>query len=350
MDVTNSITVTSKVLQALGVWIFLAAGMGLKGLIWNSFLFSGLTIIANIAVVTHLIPKFKLSLQKVSWNTFKIIAAFSLNILGAKIIALGQLPINKIILSRYVGITFVSFFDIGERITVLVRQLFILALSPLLPAMSELHGINGTDKIVKMYLILSRILYWVFVPTSVLMISLAEPTIFIWFGEGYIMAARSIQFLTCGFIFCLLVTPEYFILQGIGKPQLIMISHILSATINTFLGIFLAIRFGYYGLLITVVLSYAIAFFYLNWSMRKIFNITTKEYILNIPIVYTILTFFIGFGIYTLRLVVFQWNLSILFLTIFFAIIIHVLMYFFIRNEDDKALFNKFLSTVKNLI
>ncbi|MCK4348101.1 MAG: flippase [Thermoplasmatales archaeon] len=350
MDVTNAIMVVSKVSRALGMWAFLAAGMGLKGLIWNGALFAILTISANLIMVKNLIPGFKLRLRNFSWVEFRSIFAYSANILVARIIALGQLPINKIILSRYVGLTFVAFYDIGERITRLVRQSFQLAISPLLPASSELHRMNRKDEIVKMYLSLSRLLYWTSVPVSILMISLAEPIVFIWLGDGYIMAARAIQFMTCGFLFSLLITPQYVILQGIGKPQINTLNHLLAATINIFLGIFLTMKIGYYGMLIAVVISYIIAYFHLDWCMRNILGIRFKEYIRNMPIIFLIFTLLTGFAIYGLMQYAYQWNLLILFSTALCAISVYSLLYLVVRNEDDKKLLNRVLSVVRNIM
>ena len=350
MDVTNVIMVISKVLRALGMWAFLAAGMGLKGLVWNSAILSILTIIANIVIVTNIVPGFSLRLQKFSLTTFKTIASYSMNVFGARIIALGQLPVNRIILSRYVGLTFVAFYDIGERITGLVRQSFHLAISPLLPASSELHGINRKGEIVKMYLSLSRLLYWTALPVSVLMLSLAEPIVFIWLGNGYIMAGRAIQFMTCGFLFSLLVAPQYVILQGIGKPQVNTLNHLFTAAVNIFFGIFLTIKIGYYGMLIAVVLSYIVASFHLDWSMRKILDIGVKEYIHNIPITYVIFTIATGFGIYLLAQDTCEWNLLILFSVVLCAILAYGLLYFVVRNEEDRILLNKVLSVVRNVM
>jgi O-antigen/teichoic acid export membrane protein len=348
MDVTNAIMVVSKVLRALGMWAFLVAGLNLRGLIWNSAICSSLTILANVVTVTNVIPAFSLRLRQFSWTTFRTIASYSMNILVARTIALGQLPINEIILSRYAGLTFVAFYDIGERISRLIRQVFQLAISPLLPASSELYGMNRKDEIVKMYLSLSRLLYWTSIPVSVLMISLAEPIVFIWLGDGYIMAARAIQFMTCGFLFSLLVTPQYIILQGIGKPKVNTLNHFIAATINILLGIVLTIQIGYYGMLIAVLISYVVASFHLDLSVRKILGIKIKEYILNIPIVFVMVTLLIGCGVYFLRLHTRQWNFPILSLICFLTIFVYALLYLFVRSDDDKKLLNKVLSILRN--
>jgi O-antigen/teichoic acid export membrane protein len=236
MDVTNIIMTSSKVLRALGMWFFLAAGFGLKGLIWNGAIFSALTIGANAFYAKRLTRGLKVNPFLFSFAELRRVVKYSVNIFFATLMGLGQDPLNKIILASFTSLSFVSFYEIGNRVKDILRQLFQVGLMPLLPASSELRSVSNKYELERIYLSTSRILYMFAIPAFLLVIVLAEPLVQVWLGDGYTFAARAIQFLLLGNLFSLLITPQYIILNGIGKPQL---STLVSA-VNGFSNIIIA--------------------------------------------------------------------------------------------------------------
>lgn len=279
MDVTNVIMVVSKVLRALGMWAFLAAGLGLKGLIWNGAIFSALTIMANVFCTKMLVAGLKANPFWFSFSALKGIVCYSANIFAAKLTGLAQDPINKIIIAAYLSLPFVAFYEVGGRVVLMVRQVFQIALSPLLPASSELDSVHNKKELEKIYFALSRMLYLFAVPIFLLVIVLAEPFIQIWLGNGYEWAARAIQFLLIGNLFSLLVTPQYVILQGIGRPQINTIAHAISTGINVVLAIILVHHIGFYGVLVGVVVALIISSIYIDILFRRIIGINLRVYL-----------------------------------------------------------------------
>jgi len=282
MDITNSIMVVSKVLRALGMWAFLAAGFGLKGLIWNGAIFSALTIGANIFWTKRLTGGLKINPFWFSFSELKGILKYSANIFVAKLTGLAQDPINKIIIAAYLSLPFVAFYEVGARVTLMVRQVFQVGLSPLLPASSELDSVRNKKELEKIYFTLSHMLYLFAVPFFLLVILLAEPLVQVWIGNGYNWAARAIQFLLIGNLFSLLVTPQYIILQGIGKPQINTIAHAIAAVINVVLAIVLVHYIGFLGVLIAGVISLLISSLFIDCLFRKIIGIDLRAYLQEI--------------------------------------------------------------------
>ncbi len=304
MDVTNGITVVSKVLRAVGIYLFLANGFGLTGLIVNSAIFSFLTVGANVFFVEKLMPGFRVNLLLTSFPELKEIAKYSINILVARFIGLFQDPVNKFILAAYTSLPFVSFYEVGWRVKSMVHQLFSIGLIPLLPASSELHSISNKQELEGIYLSVSRMLYLFAVPFFLLVIALAEPLVQVWLGDEYKLVARAIQFLLLGNLFSLLVTPEYIILQGIGKPQINTISHIIAAAFNVGLAVMLVHYVGFYGVLIGGAISLLISSMYVDYFFRRIANIDLKTYLHQMPILSVLITIIIcGILIYVIGFV-----------------------------------------------
>lgn len=282
MDVTNAIVVVSKVFRALGMWVFLAAGLGLKGLIWNGAIFSALTIVANVFWTKRLMIGLKVSPFWFSFSELKGIIKYSANIFAAKLTGLAQDPINKIIIATYLSLPFVAFYEVGGRVVLMVRQVFQIALFPLLPASSELSGVQNRKELEKIYFALSRMLYLFAVPIFLLVIVLAEPLMQVWLGDGYKWAARAIQFLLIGNLFSLLVTPQYIILQGVGKPKINTIAHAIATGVNIVLAIVLVHYIGFYGVLIGVIFSSLISSLFIDYFFRRIVDIELKMYLRQI--------------------------------------------------------------------
>jgi len=279
MDVTNGIIVVSKVLQAGGMYFFLANGFGLRGLIVNSAFFSFLTVGANVFFANRLTVGLKVNPRWFSFSELKGIAKYSVNIFAARLAGLAQDPINKVIIAANLSLPFVAFYEIGLKVTLMLRQVFQVGLLPLLPASAELHSVQNKKELKKIYFTLFRLLYLFAVPIFLLVIVVAEPLVQVWLGDGYKWAARAIQFLSIGTLFSLLVTPQYIILQGVGKPQINTVAQAIAGAINVILAISLVHYIGFYGVLIGFVISLFIASIYIDILFRKIADIDLKMYL-----------------------------------------------------------------------
>lgn len=295
MDVTNTISITTNIFKAIGIYFFLSKGFGLNGLIVNSAIFSGITITLNIFWAKKLIKGVKINPLLFSFKEFKRVFKYSINILSANLISFGQDPISKIIIAAYTSLTFVAFYEIGNRIQQVVRQFFNIGLTPLLPAASELHSIDNQDEIKKIYFSISRILYLFATPLFLLIIILAKPLVHIWLGNGYEVAARAIQFILIGQFASLFVTPQYIILQGIEKPVINTYAHLLAAFLNISVSILLIPYMGFYGVLIGGIISLIVSALFIDFSFKYITGIKFKDYLTVIPIKGIFVTFLLAY-------------------------------------------------------
>jgi len=283
MDITNGILVISRILRAIGMYLVLAAGMGLKGLILNSALMSGINIGMNVIAVRLLIHGFVLHIRSCSLQTFKRIVAYAVNILMARLIGLGEEPINKIILSRWGSLSYVAFYDIGYRIADIGRGFISKGLLPLLPASAELHGKGDYHQLKSLLFSLLKLIITFGVPYVFLIVSIAQPLIQAWLGNGYILSARALQVIMVVLLFQILVTPHYIILQGIGKPQVNTVNHLISAIVNIAGAIILIRYLRFYGVLASMIISTLIAVVHLDVMLRQVLRIQMREYLSIIP-------------------------------------------------------------------
>ncbi len=349
MDVTNYVMVVSKVLRALGMWAFLAAGLGLKGLILNGAIFSALAIGANVFWAKRLTEGLRVVPFWVSFTELRRVVKYSANIFFARLISLGQNPINKIILAAYTSLPFVSFYEVGWRVTQMVRQFFQVGLAPLLPASSELHSVTNKRELERIYFSISRMLYLFALPVFLFVVVFAEALAQVWLGDGYTLAARAIQFLLIGNLFSLLVTPQYIILQGIGKPKINTIAHAIAAVINVVLAILLVQYVGFLGILIAGVISLLISSIFIDCLFRKIVGINLRAYLRQISTVSNIVLVLLGGCLVYIFRFVNSWNFTKVFLLAicFFLIYVAIIKFARVINESDIELLRRFFTEVK---
>jgi len=349
MDVTNAIIVVAKTLRAIGIYLFLSNGFGLKGMVFNSAIISFMTIGANMIFANRLIPDLKVNPFLFSFSELKRLIKYSANILGAKLISLFQDPVNKIILAAFTSLPFVSFYDVGYRVNVIAKHFFAVALMPLLPASSELDSVGGAPELERIHLTILRMLFVFILPIFLLVLFLSEPLVHVWLGPGYKMAARAIQFLLIGNFFSLMVTSQYMILQGIGKPQINTIAHGIAATINVTLGLGLVHCIGFLGVLIAGTVSLITSSLFIDWQFRKIMGIRFKDYLDQIFSSSLFIALLLGvLFIYLFRFVTFwtSWKI-ILFVFCYSLSYLALIKFMGAIDDNDKEILKKIYDTVK---
>lgn len=351
MDITNTISAMANVIKAALTAVLLMKGFGLKGLILSSAFVSMLTIMATIVWLKKLLAEFTINPHYFSFSELKKIIKYSLNIFYAGISGLIQDPLNKIILAAYTSLPFVAFYEIAGRISLMARQIFQTALFPLLPASSELQSIKDSEKLKKIYISLSRILFFIAVPVFVMVITTSELIILVWLGKNYKWVSTAIQFLLIGGLCSLLVTPQYIILQGIGKPQINTIAHIIATTLNLFIAIALIKYIKFYGILIGFLISMVVSSVFIDIQFRKIFGIKLGYYLKEITVLNAIFcAIFVGTSSYLFKNLLITYDKQ----NIFFLLLLITSMSFFIlinyvMNKTNRVILYRLIESFKSI-
>ena len=154
---------------------------------------------------------------------------------------------------------------------------------PLLPASSELQNERNKTELEMIFLSTSRMLYSFAVPSFFLFIVMAEPLVLIWLGDGYTFAARAIQFLLVGNLFSLLISPQYIILFGIGKPWISTLVSAVNSSANIMLAFILVRLFGYLGVLVAVLVSLFLSSVLMIYLFHRTTRYSLLKYFQSLP-------------------------------------------------------------------
>jgi len=177
------------------------------------------------------------------------------------------------------------------------------------------------------------------VPAFFLVIVVAEPLVQVWLGDGYTFAARAIQFLMLGNLFSLLISPQYIILYGIGKPQLSTLVSAVNGFTNIVIALILVRLIGYYGVLLAVLLSLFSSSILMIYLFHSATGYSFLKYIQSLPWkLLTIVSVLTG-STWLISLKITNWR-SFFVIVIAFSIS-HLVALIVLLKEDEKELIKK---------
>lgn len=270
MGYSNLISLSSTVLTAAGTVFFLYNGYGLAGLIYNNCIVTLFVVMANILAARYIFPQ--LRINPFVWFSKEILAkifGFSWKVQITNITQLMIFQVDRILLSHYLGLEAVSYYEVANRIATQARSFVASIFSPMVPAASALHATEENDKVTGLYRRSFKYMTIAAVPFSLLVIALAYPFIRTWMGPHFETSAITLQLLMGAYMLNLMTGPGSFILSGINKPHVSMRSSILAGITNLILCLLFVRWIGYYGIILGILISIVTSGGYFIWMVHK---------------------------------------------------------------------------------
>lgn len=286
MDITNALGVAGNVLRVGGTFFFLEAGYGLQGLVFNEGLVALVVAGLGFFFLKKALPDLRLSPFLFRRRLVKTILGYSLNVQISNVAGLFIFQINKVVLSYFLSVAAVSFFELGLRFADRVRVVVFTAVHPILPAVSEVQVTRGMDRVHQIYYRSLRYLLLFGAPLFLLTTVLAPPFIRLWLGPGFERTSVTLQVLSVAFFIMALSFPGSFIVHGIGLPRYGAYASLANGLMSVAFSIVLVKTMGYYGTVVGVLLAqvlHTIFFYYLfhrvtgaslGRALREIFSRT----------------------------------------------------------------------------
>ncbi len=270
MGYSNMISFISTIIMAGGTYFALSGGFGLEGLIHNNVLITGFVIISNTFIAWRLFPQMRLNPFKYfSMETLKLIFGFSWKVQLSTVSNLFVYQIDRVLLSHYLGLGAVSYYEVANRIATQARVFIASIFTPMVPAASSLQATNEFDKLRGLYNRSMKYMAVAAIPFSCLVIALAHPFVRTWLGEGYERSAYTMQFLMFSYMINLLPGPGNFILHGMNKPHIPMVNSVGAGIMNLVLCFVLVQQIGYYGVIMGIFSTIMISSLTFTFMVHK---------------------------------------------------------------------------------
>jgi O-antigen/teichoic acid export membrane protein len=250
MDVVNRVTIFSAALFAMSAFLFLKNNQGIKGLVWASGIQSGLVILGSAFFCKKIFPQMKISLSFLKKEIFNRLFKFGIKMQICSWAGIINFQSDKLVLSHFLGLSWVTFYELGQKVAMALRGLPLLAFGALVPAVSELDAEQDYEKLRALYRQGSKYISLATFFLIFLTLLLAPYLIRIWVGDGYGLSSLTLQMLMLGLGLNLLTGMGTSIVRGTGRPEYEARYAVLVLFVQLFLSIILVQKMGYPGVLI----------------------------------------------------------------------------------------------------
>ncbi|MBI5779286.1 MAG: oligosaccharide flippase family protein [Planctomycetes bacterium] len=360
MDISNKVAIAISVPQVIGTIIFLKLGYGLPGLMVNNALILIISSIVNIVIAFKILPELRLNPFLLTKEMFKKLFGFGYKLQIAKISSITSVQIDKLLITYFLSIGLVAYFQLGSTIVEKAKSLVLLFLTALIPAFSEIDARGEREKLIEGYTRGTKYLGLIAIPLFTFIIISAHHIMMAWMGPGYEKSTGIIQVLCVGWLFAVLSGMRAVIVQAIAKPEFEMKAGLLVAILNIPLSIIFIVQFGFMGVAIGTSLSLFIAAIYIFIKFQQLLHLPVWHFIKITILKTTIICICIGLPLWRLTSI-FQGVLfehtriaSLIILVInalmFFAVYLTVLSYLKPLDNIDMTLLKDKLSFLKPLI
>lgn len=277
MDITNKVGILLSIINISGVILFMEHGLGLRGLMINNAIIFLLSSIVNMVIAFKLLPSLKISLR-IDRVTLGSLFDFGYKLQISRIANLISFQTDKVIITHFLNLGLVTFYQLGSSVLQQVRQVPLLIISALVPAVSEIAARKKKSYLAEIYITGSKYLIFVAVPLTFFVMASASLIMTVWMGENYSLAATVIKVLAIGYCAATVTGVASSIALGMARTDLDMKFGIFMAVLNLALSIILAIKVGFIGVVCGTSASLIIASVYYIKMFSRYMQIAMKEF------------------------------------------------------------------------
>ena len=202
-------------------------------------------------------------------------------------------PLTKVLISRYIGLAEVGFFDLALRIRLVVSSIWDRLLYPVFPMLAQISNLKNVRDVIKE---LQQKVILVILPTIILAWFITGPIIELWIGKNVRQITISVMAVVCCNLLTMIYQPVYFFLIAKGHPGKTFILQSVNVVSNILLFWMMVPFFKYYGALaafcIALLSSVTLCAWY-QWKYLGSVAVSSGRNVSNLFIISLVL-FFIG--------------------------------------------------------
>jgi len=259
IDIQNLCEIVNTFMYGVGVILVLRHGLGLKGLV---LLIGGLRFIlvaAHTLCVFKLVPGIRGGLRHSSGKMFKEFFKYGIKLQITTISGLFNFQLDKLLIGHFLRLELVTFYQLGSKIALFIREVPSVFLSPLIPASAELSAVCDHARLEAMHLRGSKYITLLAAPIAVFLGTMAPTVMLIWMGTNdYPHAILAIRILAIGYFFNIITGVTTSMVRGIGILGYEMYASLFIALTNLVLSLVLIIKIGFVGALIGTAVAMSV--------------------------------------------------------------------------------------------
>jgi len=251
--IVSTIDILTLLIKTLLTIIFIYNDMGVVSLGFALIIGEASGNFMLAAIANKKLIFFKFSLQKLSKMKIKELFKFSINSFIATLGEMLRFPIDNIIISSFIGLSFVTIYSIPVRLLSYANAFILQSLSVLQPVFAKLHAENNTEELKNKFEFANHL--------SFCLSGLLASSLFI-FGGNFINLWINQYDETAFLIIVLPITilvgisqqPSIMVLYAINKHKYYAYQNITESIFNIILSLIFLQYWGIYGVAIGTVL------------------------------------------------------------------------------------------------
>jgi len=236
MDLANYIQSIGKIAAMTVAAVLLYNGRGIESLLIGNMLSYALIQVASLICIRRIAAIRLLRLDNLDVQRGKKLLSFGGAVFGGSLINMFLSPFNKIMLSRYAGVSTIPVYEIAFNGSMQIRALFEAGLRAMMPEISRI-GANMTsfakDRISQLNSHAMKLIFLFGIPIYGIL-AIVGPLLFrAWLGDKFVETLPgAFRIMLIGTFLSLLGVPAYYTLMGTGHVRHNLGAHIVQATIN----------------------------------------------------------------------------------------------------------------------
>jgi O-antigen/teichoic acid export membrane protein len=286
-DITSKITFSISTLRAVVLISIAVTGGRLRELVLAEVAMSAVDFVVCAVAARGRVPGFRF-IARPDAQSLRQLLSFGSKLEIAHLAHLVALHLDKLLLSTFLGLEAVAFYDVGARIVGVIRSLPLLLVSATLPVASALDAAGKRERLWSFYENGTRALAWTGLPLFLWTALGAGSVLLVWTDVQSIEAHMTVWILCVGMFFNVYSGMANSVALGIGKPEIEMRRSLIAGGLNVVLSLVLLWWLGFAGAPLGTSLALMAGSGYLIGALHRHFGRSLQQ--LFAPLVGPLLT------------------------------------------------------------
>ena len=241
MDLANYARSVGRILAVIVATILLYSGRGIESLLIGNTLCFLFIHIASVVCIRRAVDVRFLRINNFDLESCKRILCFVGAIFASTVLTMLRQPFNKLMLTRYAGISTLPVFEIVSRAAFQIKSLLERGFVALLPQISHLSGLSTDYAVKRIRTIIAKttkLIFFLALPIYLILFIAAELLFKLWLRDRYIdTIPLAFRILMAASFLSLTATPSFYAIMGMGKIRHVLISNTI-VVLSNFVGVF----------------------------------------------------------------------------------------------------------------
>lgn len=255
MDLTNLTLMLVSIPNVLGSYVVLRQGWGLQGLVMIAGAVFLLQLLLLVGFAKQTFPALAFKWRHLDGAVVGTLLRYGSRLQIPRLADLISSQADKILLGLFLPIRYVTFYDLGAKVSTVLHDLPNVLVGAVLPAASELAGREDHRRLWLLYERGTKYLLLVSLPILVGIWLTAHLILQIWLGHVSTDVHRAVLFLSTGYWATISVGMVTTLGAGLGWVGPLMRVGLFQSALNLGLSLVLILSFGFIGALIGTMVA-----------------------------------------------------------------------------------------------